>query len=275
MSLETQIAALVTASNSLTAAINGKITEINAKVKQATDSVPSVVRSLARQYFYIDAVNGDDNNDGTSAKPLKTASAAQSRAVNGGVVELRFKGGQTHACDFFFETGRIVCTTYGEASSAAADRAVIAPALVSTDANGTRMVRAMGVTSGPIYFSNINLLCHYEGGGPFDPASGFIRYTNSQSQCTLRNVELTLGNVPFARIYLGYSQRDVSLSGVTIKAFPGYESTAKIIGSDEVSQQATVRLEVRNVILSGITGGWAQMMPIRGVDNYHTNMEAW
>ena len=76
MSLETTIAALVTAANALTNEVSGKIADINKKVLAATDAVPALVRSLSSQNYYIDAVDGDDNNAGTLAKPLKTALAA-------------------------------------------------------------------------------------------------------------------------------------------------------------------------------------------------------
>lgn len=79
MSLETQIAALVTAANALTESVNGKMTEINQKVNDAVASVPGSVKSYLefRTAYYLDSVNGNDANDGLSwAKAKKTLKAA-------------------------------------------------------------------------------------------------------------------------------------------------------------------------------------------------------
>lgn len=79
MSLETQIAALVTAANNLTAAVNGKMTEIDQKVDDAVVSVPGTVKSYLenRISYYVDSVNGNDANDGLSwAKAKRTLKAA-------------------------------------------------------------------------------------------------------------------------------------------------------------------------------------------------------
>ena len=79
MSLETQIAALVTAANNLTGAVNGKMTEIDQKVDEAVASVPGTVKSYLenRTSYYVDSVNGNDANDGKSwAKAKRTLKAA-------------------------------------------------------------------------------------------------------------------------------------------------------------------------------------------------------
>lgn len=277
MSLETQIASLVTASNNLTAAINGKITEINAKVKQATDSVPSVVRGLSRQVFYIDAIDGDDNNDGkTLARAFKTTAGAQAHAVNGSVVELRFRGGQVHYVDLFFELGRIVCTTTGiDTSADDSQRATLRPSPVLSS-DGGYTVRGLGVTWGTVYLTNVNVECHTDVVGNISGDSGFIRYTNSNVSVVFRNVTLRLGNLPFARVYLGYAQRDLAMSAIRINGIPGYEDTAQLIGyGTAANDSSTIRLEARSVSMTGITGGWRQLCQTRNADNYHTNLVPW
>lgn len=78
MSLETQIAALVQASNQLTAAVDNKIGEIDKKVSDATEQVDLKIRQQFDVTFYVSAA-GDDLNDGLSAKaPLKTIASALS-----------------------------------------------------------------------------------------------------------------------------------------------------------------------------------------------------
>ena len=48
------------------------------------------VNSAMTKTFYIDAVNGDDNNDGSSAAPFATLPAAVNSVPSGGVVEVFF-----------------------------------------------------------------------------------------------------------------------------------------------------------------------------------------
>lgn len=276
MSLEVQIAALVAASNTLTGAINGKVSEINAKVKAATDSVPAVVRGLARQIFYIDAVGGDDNNDGaTTGSAFKTTAAAQARAVNGGVVELRFKGGQTHYVDFFMELGRIVVSSYDRATEAEEDRPLLIPSGISVNALNERHIRGIGLTSGSIYFGYVNLRCHYDAGGTLEVSSGFIRYTNSNVVIVFRYARIELGNLPLARLYLGYAQRDLGLSAVKLVAMAGYEATARLLWAGDASIKSTLRIELGGTALVNVAGGWPQLLPLRAANNYLTDMGAW
>ncbi|EJG1615109.1 hypothetical protein CFE14_RS15860 [Vibrio parahaemolyticus] len=81
MSLEQQIAALVDASNNLTGAVNGKITEIDKKVDDAVkdlqNAFPSEYQKYSLRTHYVDPVNGSDSNDGSdwgnAVKTLKKA----------------------------------------------------------------------------------------------------------------------------------------------------------------------------------------------------------
>lgn len=96
MSLETQIAALVTAANTLTAAVDGKVAEIDVKVNQATAAVPATVRAEVVKDLYVDAAVGDDNNAGTMGAPLKTVGAALGKIITGGVGFIFLQRGQVH-----------------------------------------------------------------------------------------------------------------------------------------------------------------------------------
>lgn len=96
MSLEQQVANLVAASNNLTGAVNGKLDEIDNKVDQATADVPSSIRKEVNKTFYIDAANGNDNNGGSEANPLKTINKAIQLGMSGGTVVLYLRRGQEY-----------------------------------------------------------------------------------------------------------------------------------------------------------------------------------
>jgi len=94
VSLETQIAALVSAANSLTSAVGSKISDINKAVSDAqkafdeftTTKFPSRVQAAQNVSFYIDPENGSDTNSGTTAAAaLKTMAPLSSltRGVDG------------------------------------------------------------------------------------------------------------------------------------------------------------------------------------------------
>lgn len=101
MSLETQIAALVTAANNLTGAVNGKMTEIDAAVLAAVQAIPNMAKTL-----YVDAVAGSDAALGTSAAPLKTIGEAMERTATTPYTNIALMAGQTHE---FSGTGEANC----------------------------------------------------------------------------------------------------------------------------------------------------------------------
>lgn len=73
MSLESQIAALVTATTNLTdVVVGGKLEEIDATLAQGMLDLPSHMQKT----LYVDNVYGNDNNAGTYAAPLKTIKKA-------------------------------------------------------------------------------------------------------------------------------------------------------------------------------------------------------
>lgn len=80
MSLESQIADLVSATNSLIAAFNTKKAGIDAAVAAAIAAVPTNYKS-----YYVNALSGSDNAEGTAAAPLKTIDKAVGNTPVGGV----------------------------------------------------------------------------------------------------------------------------------------------------------------------------------------------
>ncbi|KJK20356.1 hypothetical protein ACIOVF_04115 [Pseudomonas sp. NPDC087612] len=79
MSLETDVANLVTKTTDLISYFNGKKAGIDAAVAAAVAAVPAIART-----FYVDGTAGDDLALGTQAAPMKTISAALSATPEGG-----------------------------------------------------------------------------------------------------------------------------------------------------------------------------------------------
>lgn len=80
MSLESQIADLVTATNSLIATFNTKKSGIDSAVAAAIAASPATVRD-----WWIDQVNGLDTNPGTQAAPFRTLGKAINSTPSSGV----------------------------------------------------------------------------------------------------------------------------------------------------------------------------------------------
>lgn len=78
MSLESQIAALVSAANNLTSNVAGKMSEIDQKVNAAVKAIPELYKE-----HYV-SPNGNNNNLGTKSEPLATISEAANRIPVGG-----------------------------------------------------------------------------------------------------------------------------------------------------------------------------------------------
>lgn len=104
MSLESEVAALVGASNKLTASVDGKMKEIDKKVDEATASVPAVVRALSEQTFYVDRISGNDDNDGSESHPLKTVFRAINSSAPNSLLTIRLVQSGEHICEVPQET---------------------------------------------------------------------------------------------------------------------------------------------------------------------------
>lgn len=84
MSLESQIAELVSATTALVTTFNGKKKEIELALADAVAAVPEM-----RRTWYVDQVLGLDSNTGTRAFPYKTIAKAMSATPIGGIADLR------------------------------------------------------------------------------------------------------------------------------------------------------------------------------------------
>ncbi|QNM96394.1 hypothetical protein [Chitinimonas koreensis] len=90
MSLESNIADLVSAANALTAEFNAKASSINTAVASAIAAIPVNVVS-----YYVDSVVGDDSATGALEAPLKTLKAAIDRTPTGGAATIYLNAGTT------------------------------------------------------------------------------------------------------------------------------------------------------------------------------------
>ncbi|RUR46209.1 hypothetical protein [Vreelandella populi] len=88
MSLESQIAALVSAANNLTSQVAGKMAGIDKAVKNAVEGIPREIERKMDREVFVDQLNGDDNNPGTSANPVKTIRKAAQETPSGAAVSI-------------------------------------------------------------------------------------------------------------------------------------------------------------------------------------------
>ncbi|MBY0444349.1 MAG: hypothetical protein K2Q15_03965 [Burkholderiales bacterium] len=87
MSLESQIAELVSATTALVTTFNGKKKEIDQAVSAAVAAVP-----VLRRVWYVDQISGLDSQLGTPSSPFKTIDKALSATPVGGIADVRLMG---------------------------------------------------------------------------------------------------------------------------------------------------------------------------------------
>ena len=139
------------------------------------------------KYIYIDGVNGDDNNSGTSSSPLKTFDKALSKAKYGVKTAFRFKENQTFTMSININVGGM----YLDFATWGSGRAVL---------KNDYEKGFYATTVGYITASNIN----FETPTVDSPSiwTGFIS-KRSDSNGTVYfnsvNIKVTLGNTPFYR----------------------------------------------------------------------------
>lgn len=103
MSLETQIADLVSATNSLIAVFNGKSAAIDARVSAAIAATPEM-----RRIWYVDQVAGLDTNAGTAAAPLKTIGKAIANTPTNGICNVLLLSDYTVDSQIDLNVGRLI-----------------------------------------------------------------------------------------------------------------------------------------------------------------------
>lgn len=113
MSLEQHIAALVSAANNLTGAVNGKMDEIDEAVQAAVEAIPELHKEI-----YVSSDTGNDNNLGDKNTPLKTIKEAVSRIPENGSGRINLERGQVHEINenISYESKTISFWGYGNAS---------------------------------------------------------------------------------------------------------------------------------------------------------------
>lgn len=98
MSLESQVAALVSAASNLTSQVAGKLSEIDTALQSAVASIPQEIRNQMELNVYVDQANGSDSNSGLSeSDPLKSMTKVASLTPSGGSVDIRVMGNYTFA----------------------------------------------------------------------------------------------------------------------------------------------------------------------------------
>ncbi|MDQ7733749.1 hypothetical protein QT231_13635 [Halomonas sp. SpR1] len=116
MSLESQITALVSAANKLTSEVANKMKGIDNKVDKATTAVDEFLKSSTSRQLYVDPINGDDGNDGTSwAKAKRTISGACTEVPDSFLGVIRLAKGE-HILDRNVSVAGKVITLIGSSS---------------------------------------------------------------------------------------------------------------------------------------------------------------
>ncbi|HGK6498957.1 TPA: hypothetical protein ACJ5BH_005717 [Pseudomonas aeruginosa] len=115
MSLEAQIAGLVTAANNLTNSVNGKMAAIDQKVQAATGAVPAEINKRMSMTLYVDAIAGNDSNSGESwVLAKKTLPWAVAAVPRGSQVSIYLRAGQNHVVSGEVDCGKKAVLIYGE-----------------------------------------------------------------------------------------------------------------------------------------------------------------
>ncbi|WP_445672429.1 hypothetical protein [Pseudomonas inefficax] len=91
MSLESDVANLVTQTNALLTWFQAQKTSIAAAVAAAIAATPEMSKT-----FYINQLTGDDTNPGTAALPLKSIAKAVSNTPNGGLLTIYLQADYVH-----------------------------------------------------------------------------------------------------------------------------------------------------------------------------------
>ncbi|WP_210447829.1 hypothetical protein [Vibrio crassostreae] len=250
-----EIGELIDSVNELTGTVAGKMAEIDQKVDDATASVPSAIKSLADQTFYIDAISGSDSNSGGLNSPFKTIYRVQEELVNGSRIRIYLRTGQVHnivGYGLTLQTGLIEFSFWGDYTGFD-DRPTIRLTLINNSTDGTQVGHGATVRSGTVLLRGCNVECVHDSSKTISNQAGFIGYANSAMSVIFYNARMRLSNMPFIAAYSGYSGRDLYMSSALIEVVEDLNNNSKLI-SNRNSSYHTFKLDVYSVTLgSGVT----------------------
>ncbi|WP_372373272.1 hypothetical protein ACDI10_16530 [Vreelandella venusta] len=274
MSLENQIANLVSAANNLTSEVAGKMRQIDNKVDAATQAVPNTIRKLSEQTVCVDAVEGDDSNDGLSASPVKTVGEAIKRHISGSYTNIKLKEGQTHATvgggsAFSVSSGVIQFDRWGETSGVnnpiAKNTTEYAP-----NYNGNRG-RFISLRSGALIFNQVDIdSVDVDNGEPLVSLDGFIYTYLSNVSVFFIGSKIRLTDRPvFGSSTSGRSMINCSLESSSIEIVSNRANRSRLI----LGGSAVYSLGVGNVTLpADVT--WSDLIPVNAnASNILTNID--
>lgn len=205
MSLESQIAALVSAANSLTSQVAGKITQIDRKVDTATQAVAQKIRSDMDTVIYVDAVNGSDANNGlTEATAKRTVASAILSTPPNSSVEVRLIRGGDHIVNsaIYLKGRKVVVRSFDASYSDPSSFATLRQDLL--DGSSLAGGQVMPGYNGFIRFDSVKLetalvpSSQYESGkSVHNYRSSFVSSIDGFGNVIIKDSILNINNLPF------------------------------------------------------------------------------
>lgn len=258
MSLDADIGNLIASSQQLIDTFEGKKTEIDNRIAQAIPSSVSQLNQIIAPRFWVDAVNGDDANPGTSSTtPVKTLDSLSSKMPDSGRVTIYLKENQTHQFKTLrgLETGHYFITRYGDNGNNATLQCL------PTELNsGAHIVEGIELQQGNIIFHRVDLLCEYTGSETLDNNSGLVRYSNCAINVIVYQGKVTLNGYALSLSYPGYSGINMYLT------FTAIDRKAATANNKMIKNVAGVPpayiLNVHGGSLEGESATFDQLVPV-------------
>lgn len=179
MSLESQIADLVTATNGLITAFNAKKSGIDTAVAAAIAAIPE-----GRKFFYVHQVNGLDTNTGTSGSPLKSIDKALANTPFGGICSILLQADYNLAVDVVGLDGRYLEIRTDDS----ANKRTLRPAYYTNSGNLQQIAGFPTVAGAMVFLRELNIIFPTATGLPAVPSSlpnCFVRAATTSSTILL------------------------------------------------------------------------------------------
>lgn len=258
MSLEQDITELTKTASGLIDSFQQKEQAIEQKIADILPDSADGLNDFTTVEFFVDAVEGDDNNNGLSPDaPFKTVDAISGSVPHIGVLKISLKRDQRHL--FSGVTGMLIGHVTVGAYGGDGEADPILQCLPIESSSGDPIIIGIVLKMGIFYFNNVVLDCSYSGAQVLNRDSGIVGYNQGEITVFLYDTKVLLNGHPLTAAFAGF--RGVHLNMVGSEVNRGGTTENHMLIKSKSNSDPVILLNLTSSTFTGSTTDVAALLP--------------